>query len=90
MSKKKGNSLETGHHTTQEYLRHCRSHEQYSHERQAGSHVHIFSKSGHRVTIPDHRGDLKPKTEASIRSQMKLAGFLVLLLIGTTVLLLLL
>lgn len=86
---KKGNPLEAGHHAAQEYLRHCRLHPNYAGERQTGSHVHVNSKNGRRVTIPDHHGNLNPGTEVSIRKQMRLAGFLALALVAAAILILL-
>ena len=83
MSKKKGLLwLLRGHHAPQEYLDALCKDDQFDHERWSGSsHVHVFSKSGGRVDIPMHSGDMATGTEYSIRSQMRKAGFLLLLLI---------
>lgn len=36
--------------------------------RQTGSHKQLI-KDGKRITVPDHRGDLKPGVEADIRKK---------------------
>ncbi|MCL5996400.1 MAG: type II toxin-antitoxin system HicA family toxin [Chloroflexi bacterium] len=91
MSKKnRGSLLERGHHTAQEYLSHCRQHEMYAGETQEGSHVKVHSKNGAPpVIIPNHRGSIPTGTEHSIRKQMRLAGFLVLVYVATAILILL-
>ncbi len=42
--------------------------EGWKEERQTGSHKQ-FKKDGKRITVPDHKGDLKPGTEKDIREK---------------------
>lgn len=51
--------------TAQEAIRRLKR-EGWTEKRQAGSHKQ-FVKDGKRITVPDHRGDLKPGVEASIK-----------------------
>ena len=68
--KSKGNS-------SSNYLDHMRGHENYSGERQSGSHVVVTSKNGRHVTVPHPRREYPIGTERSIRKQMVAAAFIV-------------
>jgi len=53
--------------TAQEAIRRLKR-EGWIEVRQTGSHKQ-FVKDGKRITIPDHRGDLKPGVERDIRKR---------------------
>ena len=53
--------------TAQEAIRRLKR-EGWKEARQTGSHKQ-FVKDGKRITLPDHRGDLKPGVEADIRKK---------------------
>lgn len=53
--------------TAQEAIRRLKR-EGWIEVRQAGSHKQ-FVKDGKRITVPDHRGDLKPGVERDIRKR---------------------
>ena len=53
--------------TAQEAIRRLKR-EGWKEVRQSGSHKQ-FIKDGARITVPDHRGDLKPGIEKDIRKK---------------------
>lgn len=53
--------------TAQEAIRRLKR-EGWIEVRQSGSHKQ-FKKNGVRITVPDHRGDLKPSVEKDIREK---------------------
>lgn len=53
--------------TAQEVIRRLKR-EGWIEVRQSGSHKQ-FKKDGQRITVPDHRGDLKPATERDIKKK---------------------
>ena len=53
--------------TAQEVIRRLKR-EGWIEVRQSGSHKQ-FKKDGQRITVPDHRGDLKPAIERDIKKK---------------------